>query len=301
VPNFKFNEKDPSDCLGLSWNSDLLNLSLKIKINGSVDLMDGFEKFNIEKNYPTFIYRNMTIVKNNKLITDILKFTCSEDTHQILLKLNLLDNLDYSENKIYSLNLKNLNKINIIEDFLNLDVFSKKVIELNKREADLKVLKEKILKTNTNEENELCAYLLSKGVTKNGYNVKKELNGEDEFIEVIEFNSSIKGISSLPKISDVIKKLADNKKITPREKIIADSLNYYSFLSESENYKKLNLEIEKTKKYISDIEKYINKNKIYLIDHNLWFNNINSEKKCIDYNYEEFIISIEISQKQIKK
>lgn len=302
VGDLKINENEYAECLGVSWNSDLLNLSLKIKINGNVDILEGFEKFNINNKYPSFIYRNIPIIKNNKLVIDNLKFNCDQETFNFLVKLSLIEDKDYSEKSTFNLNLKNLKKINKVDDFFNIDIFSEKIIDLNKKEAKLKVLKEKIIKNeNNNIESELNLFLLSKGITKNGYIYKKENSEDKDFTDVTEFKSYLKGISSFPKTSEVVKKLSENKKLTPREKMIAEASESCTHLDFYLNSKEIFEDIDNTKKEIINLENYINKNKMHLLETDSWFKNLDFERKNIDYNYKDFTICIEISHKKITK
>jgi hypothetical protein len=291
IDEFIAENDEPSEVLGFSWNSDLVNLSLTLKIKGKAKLPEGYERFGLLEYYPTFIYRNYPIIKNGNMCISEIYFNCGKESLESLR--NQISNIsEISEDK-FKLDITLDNLVNLKNED-NIETVCSKIVELSKKEAIKKVFKEKSkeIKDNLNESSEEIEFLKSAGVTSNGFFKKTEKNPET-FIEVLEFKSYLKGISSLPKVSDVIKKIKDNKSLTPREKIIQEALNLLE--SADEGY------YSKLKKDIYDLENYINTFKLKRILEKKWINGDSLENISESHNSGDYQVIFEVLNKKIKK
>ena len=97
----------------LTWNSSKLNLSVLAKIQGTVELKDGHQKFGLVKNYPTFIFRNYTLVKDGFLNVQKLPVSVSEQTFAVLQAQNVIDiRASWAKDKVVLLHLDRIPVIN---------------------------------------------------------------------------------------------------------------------------------------------------------------------------------------------
>lgn len=290
LENFKREKEELCEVLDIVWNSDQLNLSFKLKINGFVELPEDRLDYGLPKMYPTFIYRYFPLVKNGKVCLSELEFTASSETLEIL---NSLEVIDYrKDNSLQKMNISSsefFKDIGIGEDP---NTLFESIVELNKKQAILKVLKEnkkenkdfKEEKENLEEE-----FLKKLGITKNGYFPKVE-NKNESYMEVKEFKTYLKGISSFPKVSEVLNKLKENKKISLREEMIKEAIE------SSGSY-----DFYKLKKQVEELENYINTYKILCLEKNIWVDGSELEYKKNEHTFKEFTIIVDFLIKKIKK
>jgi hypothetical protein len=235
-PQFEPHKDSRVPLVGLKWSDTRLNLSVLAKIAGTIELPVGYDKVGLYSQFETFVWRNYALVKDGSLNVQKLPVTLSKESYDKFLAEGIIDkehNRHY-KGHAYTLHLDRMSVIN--DDMANnrtsaLDL-AKKALDETKHEANLKVLnyvrcqiepkEARGLGLNVSPEQE--EFLKAVGVTKNGFAPPTEKGEPTDFYMATEFVVAVKGCSSLPKVEDVQKKIADKKTLTASQQFIADGL-----------------------------------------------------------------------------
>lgn len=220
----------------LVWNDTKLNLSMRAKINGHIDTPKG-PKVGLGKTYDTYVYRNYTIVKDGCLNVQKLPVAVSKSTYDTLLKEGLIDKEHdrHYPGRVYLVHLDRIPVVNrkIARANTSAKDLCKESLEEMKIMADLKVFNylrnevepkdERTIDDALTQEQE--DYLKELGVTRGGFNPPTEKLPSTDFYMAKEFEIKIKGLSSLPKVDEVVKKTADKKaSLTTSQQLVAEAL-----------------------------------------------------------------------------
>ena len=213
------------------WHEAKLNLSLQCKIPGFVKLDENAAKHGFAPTYPTYIFRNFTLVKDGNVNMPVVPMKLSKATISKL------------EEEGASLGIVNKNEV--LVNFGALPVMNRAtasgpqsaknlcrlLVKELKLEAEAKVLRQYIKDAPKDApagkgplSAEQVAYLESFCIGKNGFQPqRKELEATDVYV-ANEFNVKIKGFSSLPSWADYQKKLANGKPMTVSESLIHETV-----------------------------------------------------------------------------
>lgn len=290
----------------LAWNESKLNLSLRAKIKGTVDLKKGFKEVGLNKTYPTHIYRNYTLVKDGFLNMNTLPVSMSKSSFDQIQKQGMLTGYTYEEGHIYDLPLKSIPVMNraIAKGKTSANELAEKVLQQTHYEAMLKVYNnyESSLKEKVEAEDSLTAdqkeFLEENGVTRNGFSPKTEKLDPVDYYYAKEFNISIKGLSTLPAVKDVKAKLASGKDLTPREKLMEPAISLYENCpinnpSDSVRLAWLQGEITKNKIELVKVRTEVQKTKFSVILGKKWFEEFSSrEEKTLNYKGYDFTFDL---------
>lgn len=237
-------ENPCSNLNGVVWNKTKLNLSIRAKIHGHVVLPEDAEKYGLTRNYPTFIWRNYTLVKDGFLNTDILYIRNLSDVSLNKLEkvskeigVNLLEKAgDY-----YALHLHYLPVMNrgMAKGKNSAKDLCENIWKENELESQIKVMKyySDLYKSEKKSGAVLSAsqqeYLKTYGVTEGGFSPKVEKKDASDFYFAKEFDVKISKFSSIPKVQEVEEKLTliekgdTKKKLTPSEELLAKGIKKF--------------------------------------------------------------------------
>lgn len=233
---------------GVVFNESRPNVSIRARYKGSVAIpAEAVKKFNLPEKMESYVYRNYTLVRDGIVNVKILPVSVSKETYVKLKKEKLVSEA-YAEDAVFLLDLSKLPIINrkMVKEVSAKDFFAK-VVELESLKGIQKVFnhyqKQFAPKTSATWEAlygaEASAYLKELGLTEyNGFNPKTVAEKFEDCYKSIELNVTLKGVSSLPSIADVEKKLASNKALTLRESLVNEGLKLYNAFIESDTYKK---------------------------------------------------------------
>lgn len=215
----------------LVWNQDRANLSVQTRLDGMVKLPTN--EFNLTE-IKSFIYRNYTLVKDGVLNVSEIPVKLDKTTYNKLSKKGLLTPTDTED--MYLLDISNLPTINrsmvtnISAKFLGNAEYN--LIRLQAIQKYLKYLREEYI--NNLPTDELCGqaskyspevidWLKSIGITETGgFNPKVEAVKSEDFYVAPVLKTKIESLSSIPKISDFVKKADSGKKLNVIETILAN-------------------------------------------------------------------------------
>jgi len=239
----KFVAEDNPACSmnDLVWNNNRLNLSVRAIIHGSIDLRekDGVKASDVglSDNFPVFVYRNYTFIKDG--ITNVKKFyvSTSEETRKYFEDKGVVVD---SEGDVYGINLNGIPAINraIAEgntSAKNLCTWLKRDMEIS---GELKALKNYLKEefaSASSEETKLLnekqkAFLVANGVDidKGGvYSPKVDSVESTDMYIAKTFDIKIKSLSSLPSVKAVRDKIAAGKNRTLSESVVEVGITKY--------------------------------------------------------------------------
>jgi len=214
----------------LVWNEKRANLSIRIYIDGKAILPTN--KFNINE-IGTFRYKTYTMIKDGIVNVDKLPLNYSSELETLLTEksvdFKVVKNLNTFKPEYIVINLNRLPIINkgMVSSISAVEL-AKQEWELNKLQADAKVYGY-FKKTFDPKESksfiemlgqEAADWLKTIGITDyNGYAPVSILAESTDCYMSVNLETKIKGLSSLPKVEDVIAKLIANKINTDNGKL----------------------------------------------------------------------------------
>lgn len=280
-------DADPTSPLSdLVWNENFLNLSIRVKIPGKVELPE-FIRVNADgklsassegtqilqrpdglpEEIKTFQYKTYTLVKDGFLNVEALPVSCSISLAVDLIAKGIFMPLTQSpENTNNADGIIRLDKIPVINQKIaerspSAAEMAQKVYFGETLKAKLKVFnvlrkeldpkQEKVSKTVWTEQQQ--KYLFALGFDYQGaYKPPRDEQEATDFYEATKFEFSIVGFSNLPTVSDVRLRLRGNKNLTTAAQPMAEALNEYesatAHFSVEEKIKWLDAKISEMKK-----------------------------------------------------
>jgi len=247
----------------LVWNEERANLSIRIYIKGEAILPKN--KFNIDK-VASFKYNTFTLVKDGIVNVEKLPVLHSEELYKLLTDKNVTFTCDGKfdaeipdkPNMFGRTIVINLNSLPIINKAMVQSISAKALAiqewELQKLQANKKVydyyrksLFPKESKSFVEMLGQECAdWLKEIGITDyNGFAPKVVEEESIDFYMSVNLATKIKGLSSLPKVEDVLAKIKDNKPLKISEWVMSDAIKKYLTQLDSDMYKTLSEEQQK--------------------------------------------------------
>lgn len=259
----------------MTWHKDKLNLSLLCKIPGTVCITSSDDEL-IAEAYPTFQYRNYTIVKNAILNFVNSIFICSKDTINKLIENGIQIENDDGINIVALNSIPFINR-KLVDDRMSAKVLANKAVEALRLEAKMKVFNNKNpkIKMINGISAELSDRLISKGFRADGsYNppVESVKNSElTDYYLAKTLKIKIKGGSTIPKVDTVESKIKTKKKLNFVEEFMKEALDECDHVEDIQ---------KTTKKELRDARKYIQETKFALILSKRWFNEFDNFMDC---------------------
>ena len=325
----KFVNTDPDrgyPVTDLVWNEERANLSLRIRIEGKAILPAN--KFGINE-VATYKYNTLTLIKDGIVNVEKLPVKYSAELRNLLnkngVKYDFVDNV--SPNPSYL--IIDLTSLPLINRGMVHSISAKELAvqewELLKTQADKKVydyyrksLFPKESKSYVEMLGQECAdWLKTIGITDyNGFAPLTDAEESTDFYMSVNLVTKIKGLSSLPKVEDVVAKIKSGVSLKVNEWLMSDAIKKYQGVCDSDLYKTLSEEKQKEtlKEYLIKKSNELNKVrrkalqeiaqiKFALILSKKWF----KEFKTFDENSLELTLdkqllnfTFDLSEKEVK-
>jgi hypothetical protein len=235
----------------LVWNEERANLSIRICITGEAILPEN--KFKIDK-VATYKYNTFTIIKDGIVNVEKLPVSYSDELYQLIMNKGINADIDETAGtivlKLNSLPLVNKRMVKAI----SANELAKQEWALIRLQGDKKVY-DYYRKTLFPKESksfielysqEAADWLKEVGVTDyNGFAPKVTAEESTDFYMSVNLITKIKGLSSLPKVEDVVAKIKAGKELKLSEWVMADAINKYAAQLDSDIYKSLGEEQQK--------------------------------------------------------
>lgn len=297
----------------LTWNEDRPNVSVLIKRTGHVQLPKN--NFGLDK-LETFIYRNYTIIKDGILNMNVLPVSLTKEIFNKLQENNLLENQEYKENHIYSLDFSSLPVINrkMVKTASATEVFGLH-LKLETLKAHNKVFKyylnELEPKTSVGWEQQYgsaaVAWLKEMGLTEhNGFAPKVKSVESTDFYIGKSLEIKVKGLSALPKVVDVEKNLKEGKKLSIKEVAMAQAIQEFQLLANKDQEEKiafLKAKLAEIKSEDKKISLLLSKIKFAVIIGQTWFSEFSGDEDAtleMDYLNNKVQVSAVLEDVNIK-
>ncbi len=304
----------------LVWNEERANLSIRIYIEGEVILPKN--KFDIDK-VASFKYNTFTIIKDGIVNVQKLPVSYSSELYNIIMTKGL--NADIQKDVII-LDLNSLPVINRgMVKAVSANALAKQEWELIKLQGQKKVFDyyRKSLFPKESKSfvemlgQEAADWLKEIGVTDyNGFAPKVVEEESTDFYLSVNLATKIKGLSSLPKVEDVLAKIKSGASLKISEWVMADTIKKYIAQTESDLYKSLSEEQQKgvLKTYIITNSDILNKQrrkvlqeiaqiKFALILSKKWFTEFKSfdeNKLSLKFDGQDLEFTFDLNEKEVK-
>jgi len=310
-PEFTPDKTSRVPLTGLVWNDSRLNLSIRAKIAGTVDLGGtDYKKLGLERVHSTYVWRNYTVVRDGVLNVQKLPVSMSKQTYDLFVKNGVVDKEHgrHYAGRVYVVHLDRVPVINraIAEGYTS----AKTLVELAARELHLKA-EQKVLGFRISElepekpvdivgySPEQATFLKEKaGITASGYNPPVEKEAATDFYMAKEFELKASGFSSIPKVSEVQDRLKEKKKLTASAQLVADAIE--SHKKSWASLAKLKTKLEDVRGELVQVRSEIQKAKFAVVLGNKWFDEFTSRANCklsvadVEYKFELGETKIEI-------
>jgi len=216
----------------LVWNENRANLSVLCRIEGTVELPEN--QYDI-KSVPSFQYRSYTLIKDGILNITKLPVNYTEDLYNLLLSKGI--NAEIQEDYII-LDLGSLPLVNraMVKNCSANDL-ARQEWELIKLQGRKKVYdyyrkalfpKESKSYAGTYGQ-EAAEWLQQNGITDyNGFAPKTTAAESTDFYMSVNLLTKVKGLSSLPKVEDVVAHMAKGPITKPSEWVMAVAIEEYN-------------------------------------------------------------------------
>lgn len=325
-PDFKASPDAKVPVSAFTWHESKLNLSLLAKVPGKVELLDkeidgklvSPEDVGISRVYPVSIWRNYTLVKDGNLNVQVLPVSVPESTFQALKDRDLLFGT-WEEGKVYELRLDRLPIVNrsIANGRTSAKVLAEKVVEMEKLKASIKALK--WLKDQEFPDDKAEAESVGASVRKalleaNGvdpvrdtFSPPSQAVKTDDFYMAKAFDIKVAGLSSLPKLPDVLAKYEGLKKGTKAptlsEKLVYAGVQSYRSaglenMPDSVRKEWLNATLAKLNSELRTVRKYVQETKFAVILGKKWFDEFSTREGCT-LDVGEFRVSFKLAEEKV--
>jgi hypothetical protein len=248
------NEQAGYPVSSLVLNENRPNISAQVSIPGTVDLSAALNEAQemsgtlIPEKFPTRIVRNYTIIRDGIRNVNVLPVSLTKKTHKVLKAQNILDQ-KWKEGEIYEIDLAALPLINrmMVTEVSAKDLFTQQY-ELLKAKAAQKVFNyyyNENFPTRASEDSreqygpEAATWLYELGIRDYGFSPKVELVEPTESYYGKELAVSIKGMASLPSVSEALDKLDGKKPPTGRVALLVPAIQEVKNFLESPAYQRV--------------------------------------------------------------
>lgn len=265
--DLKFVSKDPNagySMTDLVWNEERANLSIRIKIDGTIALpKNDYGVTSVD----TYKYNTFTLIRDGIVNVKYLPVSYTDDLYQIVMDKHLNATIadGYIVLDLSSLPLVNKSMVKTI----SAQALAEQEWELLKLQGTKKVYDyyRKLLFPKESKSfietygQEAADWLKEIGITDyNGFSPKTEAEESTDFYMSVRLATKVKGVSSLPKVEDVLAKIKAGGSLKTGEWLLENALLEYTSQLTTPMYLSLNpeLQTEMLKAYLINKTKELN-------------------------------------------
>jgi hypothetical protein len=218
-----------ADIANLTFDGDRPNISILVKRLGNASLPDN--EYGFGNSFPTFVWRNYTIVRDGIVNVDKLPVMLSKATYDLLVAKGLqLD--EYKVGKVFVIDVSKLPVINrAMVTGTKADTLFKYCLEEYALECQQKYVKTLIKKDEVGANfvsqygEEAAKFLKLYGVTEGGFGPKSVASEEiaDKYIAKV-LKVKLAGLSSVPKPSDIEAAITKGKALTVSQQFMSEAI-----------------------------------------------------------------------------
>lgn len=290
----------------LSWNSKRLNLSMTTEILGHVNLNEEAKKFNLSQEFKCKIFRSFTFIKDGILNIKEPVLLLSEKTHNYLKSIGVTsedwDNKPtvYRLSELPVINRKYANNIKSVVPFSELAIKEaelKGVVKVLKDEV--KTVAARAAEVNQKAYGTQIVEYLEKfhiNAAKGTFQPPVKKGESTDYYMGKTFEIKIKGLSSLPKVDAVKKKIEAKKNLTTSDNIVAAGLK----ILESTPANKIEKEFIEKSIELRKTRAELLRNKFAIVMGKTWFDEFKGERlEEYKYNYGGYDLTFKLGETQV--
>lgn len=306
---------------GIVFNESRPNVSIRICYQGHVNLPEKRSEFpKLPEKIDTFIYRNYTIIRDGIVNTRKLPVSLTQKTIDVLRDAGIVG--DVKEGELFVLDLSSVPVINrkMVKSVNAKETFTK-VFELEKLKARQKVFKfyrDQVTPKKSEGYSiiygeDAADWLKEIGITDySGFNPPSDSIPFNDVYTSTEFNISVKGLSSLPSVNDVLKKIDAKKKLTLRESLLEGPINEVTSFINSQNTDDpviteaivktwLETSSKAAIQKVRDLNTALSQVKFSVVVGHVWFNDlpVGEESMTLNIDGNEVTFNASIQEKEI--
>ena len=218
---------------GIVWNEDRPNVSVRVRMEGFA-VLPAERPASLPEKVESYVYRNYTIVRDGIVHTRRMPVSLSKETFDKLQANGLLAGETWVAGKVFVLDYPRVPVINrrMVRGVTAKDTFEK-VLQLAVLKGTQKVLNALRDEVAPKESKKFLAmfgeeatqFLAELGVSDyNGFNPLSETVKTGDFYMAKELKIAAKGLSSLPKVTDVEAAVAAGKKLKVAEFVMTEAV-----------------------------------------------------------------------------
>ncbi len=315
---FKITDDGEYSLSNLVWNETRPNVSIQIRQQGTVELPDN-EHINsgkVPSTFPTFRFRNYTIVRDGIANIDLLPVKLSKNTFDLLKSKKVIAGT-WAKDNLFIIDIRSLPTINqnMIKNISAKELFNLEYI-LTRLKAAQKVYKDYKVKwvgKKTSEGfkdlygDEATAWLESMGLKDySGFSPKTKLAEPTDFYMGVELEVKIKGLSSLPPVNKVAEKMKAKKDLTFVEGLMEPFIKVCQDIDQRPDVEKKTWIEEKERLAVSEVRKTIRRMaeiKFGVVVGQVWFEEFASmDEKTLemDFNGKKVECTADLKSIEIK-
>lgn len=231
-PKFTANPVQKASFENFVWNKTRVNLSVGIKIEGTVKLRKGFKTVGLAENYPASIFRTYSIITDGALNVDDLYVTVSPDTEKKLKKYLkktsdpgvfqlILTGIPISNRK------RSMGKTSA-KEYAKLVLAEKKLSDQKKTyKFLLDEIKEENAQTAFSVEEKAKKFLEENYIKNGAFSPPSKKAEPTDSYYASEFISKIDGMSTISANDVITKHIRANKKTTDRMIFLVEAYNKF--------------------------------------------------------------------------
>ena len=305
---FTADRTSSSSISDLVWHGTMLNMSIRTKVNGTVNLQGEYKKQGFAEDYPCSIYRAYTVVKDGFLNIKEFPITMSQATFTTLKDKGLIDDPSWKSGEVYVLHLDRVPVINraIADGKTSAKDLCKLCYQEISLEAQIKAFN--YFKAQLEEKPEARAdsaltaaqeaFLEANGIKRGIFSPPVDKIKANDHYFAKEFDIKIKDHSSLPKVEEVITAAKDpKKKVTATKALVKVGVDRYEKMAGGADPKK-QLSIVKdmigqAKGELGKVRGEIQRTKFAVILGKRWFDEFTSrEDNKLSLDGKDFTVSV---------
>lgn len=293
----------------LVWNSERLNVNIRVLHEGYIDVPDNDLGFSSPFNCVEF--RNYTIIKDGTRNVNVLPMSFSEATFTKFKAGKLLKRTEtYDPSRVYQLDLRRIPLMNrAMYQFVNAENVSRMKMQETTLQAFAKVANYYINLADPNGLTKISAYTPEQVeflkekcgiVNDNVYSPKVTSEDPTDWYECTTFEVKIRGNATIPSVNDVMKRMSSSKEMSFVSHQMARAIEEYDKMYRDGKITELREKSKSFRKQLFALRSNMARSKASVLLAGRWFSEFASrDKQDSSFNYNGLTFDFVIDKQKI--
>lgn len=281
----------------LTWNGTRLNLSMQTRVEGTVTLDDRATKLNLQKEFNCYAYRNFTVIRDGILNMKRLTLKVSEATHQYLKDIGTTSEpWNKSSPMTYDFSVLPIMNRKIASGVKSVQPLCEMAIRESELEGIAKVLRGSVKAAAEQKgapvtySDKVVEYLTEFHIKDGIFSPPTAKVEATDYYMGKTFEIKIKGLSSLPKVTDVEAKVSSGKKLTTADNLVANGLSALKKVTAGISVEKAKVvavqnELDTVKSELRTLRGQLMRQKFAVVMGKSWFDEFKGQRQE-EYKYD---------------